>query len=67
MPSDICNKEITINGKKHYWNRKSPFIRYLSSVPIGSRLNQCKQINRLKGGENKNGTARPRGGREKIN
>ena len=38
MPSKICNKEITINGEKNYWNRKGPFIQYLSSEPIGSRL-----------------------------
>ena len=48
MLRDICNKwrgknKIKIN--KFYWNRKSPFIRYLSSNPIGSRLKQCKQIN----------------------
>ena len=45
MLSDISNKVITINVKKKYLNRKSPFIRDLSSEPIGSRLKQCKKIN----------------------
>ena len=46
MPSAICNKEITINGKKkNYWNCKNPFIRFFSSESIGKHLKQCKQIN----------------------
>ena len=48
MPSDICNKEITIRGREKkfffYWNRKRLFIQYLLSEPIGSCLKQCKPI-----------------------
>ena len=59
---DIC--KYGDNNKwreKNYWNFKGPFIRYLSSDPIQSRLKQCKEIKVIKRGVKMRMVARPRG------
>ena len=68
MLSDICNKEIAINGrKKILLESQEPFhLIFVKRTYRKSFKNNVNRLIDLKQGENENGTARPRGKKKLI-